>query len=1229
MYLKGWALALVAVLLTALSVRAQSEVFRAHLSGGSVVPSVPATGSGNVVATLNGDTLSFAGGASGLVDVLVVVRLKQGYAGQNGTTLLDLDVAIPVDGEGSFSFLEEFASYVLTQAQIVALKDRRLYVEVESPTYPNGEVRGQLLPDAERYFEAVMDGGEAVPSALTEGYGSIVVELTDSVATISGSFSNLTTPARVDFLNGTHIHFTRFADSGNNIRYVLNVEYDADLKGGIIRADSNQFKLGDWQHGLLLDRQWYVDVHSLKWRLQELRGVVLPMSDLYFVGRMTGHNVVPPNESGASVGILGELLGDTLTLSGTFLPLDGDVDTLGPSPAHVHNAFAGDVGNIEFPLKVTLQRQNHGHFLPLRNRFVLTEEQIETLLAGGFYADVHSSARPESGEVRGQILLKANNPTPPAMLTSPVVDARVDVATEDPEPLAARWQPTEDPDGDKVVYVWQLGQNQQMSSDSLIFSVSTGTDTEYLLPGHVLDSLLVKIGVEFGETRELYQRLVTSDGAANHRGSGRRFLVRRGEISSLPEGTPQSVDIDPEVVDRLNSDIQNGEFSEVHGIVLVRDGRVIHESYYPGNTDYFGEDLELVSTGDTAWTAEMPHYLAGVTATVTSALIGAALDTYDLSPQRKIESVLPDYSDRITGRELEISIQDLVTMTSGYEWRTEDPSDLELMWQTSDDFVAYALDRTSVDFPGQVWTFNPGAVNILMGIIDHLSGDVDAFIKQRLFDPLDIDEFNWMAQPSGLPEASMGLWMKPRDLAKLAYLYLRAGVWNEGQLIPEDWVASSLQPRFSARPSFDSDFGYLWWVREIEYQQDGVNRRQQYFAAEGDGGNLVAVFPRLDLAVVITQGNYGQPELYRSQIERILVEYLLPGTDARNHAPIIQIDTPRDGAQPGTATPFEISGSAVDPDGKIVRVDVLQGSFLLQSDTATTFSLTIDSTFSGCYTINVRATDDFGDVGMARSRIKMGEGCVPGPYAMTPFVVPGIIEAEDYDVGGPDISYLDRDRGVNRGGAYRANEGVDLASRNDTIFVTATEDGEWIQYFFEASEADEYDFIARTSGEHNGRMSVEIDSLIVVEPVDIVVSNEVHFWTDTRLARVTLDRGFHRIRVNIERGGFDFDHLRVGRSAVTTALTDDHSLPTEFGVALYPSIVSKAATVSLALPSGERVAAELFDAIGRHVSDVFDGRLAAGTHRIPLSPSNFAAGVYFLRVVAGDRQVVKKLVLVR
>jgi beta-glucanase (GH16 family) len=76
----------------------------------------------------------------------------------------------------------------------------------------------------------------------------------------------------------------------------------------------------------------------------------------------------------------------------------------------------------------------------------------------------------------------------------------------------------------------------------------------------------------------------------------------------------------------------------------------------------------------------------------------------------------------------------------------------------------------------------------------------------------------------------------------------------------------------------------------------------------------------------------------------------------------------------------------------------------------------------------------------------LGDGPSQEPFTGTPAVVPGRIEAENYDLGGQGLAYNDQEP-ANQGGQYRPTEGVDIQARAGGGFnVGWIRQGEWIEY---------------------------------------------------------------------------------------------------------------------------------------------------------------------------------------
>ncbi len=88
------------------------------------------------------------------------------------------------------------------------------------------------------------------------------------------------------------------------------------------------------------------------------------------------------------------------------------------------------------------------------------------------------------------------------------------------------------------------------------------------------------------------------------------------------------------------------------------------------------------------------------------------------------------------------------------------------------------------------------------------------------------------------------------------------------RIVNEAWVSASIQPH--ARIDEQTEYGYLWWLKSFK---SGGKSYPAYFMS-GNGGNKVAVFPGLDMAVVLTSTNYNTHGMHE-QTEKLLTDYIL------------------------------------------------------------------------------------------------------------------------------------------------------------------------------------------------------------------------------------------------------------------------------------------------------------------------------------------------------------------
>jgi hypothetical protein len=87
------------------------------------------------------------------------------------------------------------------------------------------------------------------------------------------------------------------------------------------------------------------------------------------------------------------------------------------------------------------------------------------------------------------------------------------------------------------------------------------------------------------------------------------------------------------------------------------------------------------------------------------------------------------------------------------------------------------------------------------------------------------------------------------------------------------------------------------------------------------------------------------------------------------------------------------------------------------------------------------------------------EVCELKREAFKPNIVPGTIEAEDFDIGCPEDACFDKDE-INSGGQYRLNQPVDIDTCSAGGYLVGwTNAGEWLAYSINVRKSSAYSFI--------------------------------------------------------------------------------------------------------------------------------------------------------------------------
>jgi CubicO group peptidase (beta-lactamase class C family) len=161
-----------------------------------------------------------------------------------------------------------------------------------------------------------------------------------------------------------------------------------------------------------------------------------------------------------------------------------------------------------------------------------------------------------------------------------------------------------------------------------------------------------------------------------------------------------------------------------------------------------------------------------------------------------------------------ITIRHLLDMTSGLTWQDSLGVSFNAM-ESSPDWQQFVLDHPMAAAPGTSFNYSGGNTHLLSAILSKVTGkSAYAYAREKLFGPLAIDDVLWRADPQGVSGGGAGLYLQPRDMAKIGYLWLRGGVWEGKQILPAAWIEGMRAAKVEIPESWARDlrYGRQFWV---------------------------------------------------------------------------------------------------------------------------------------------------------------------------------------------------------------------------------------------------------------------------------------------------------------------------------------------------------------------------------------------------------------------------------
>ncbi len=315
---------------------------------------------------------------------------------------------------------------------------------------------------------------------------------------------------------------------------------------------------------------------------------------------------------------------------------------------------------------------------------------------------------------------------------------------------------------------------------------------------------------------------------------------------------PQPWDKDSRYNKNILTDIlaENLKKTRASSLVVVRDGKLIHEEYWK---DHHSDSL----LNSFSMAKGILSILAGF------ALQDGLLDSED----QLVSTVFPHYAESRYGQYL--TIRHLMTMQAAFNWEEEyrHPFAENSKQYFTDDLAAQALKVDLKEMPGRKYEYQSVAAQILGLILRKVIGcDLSSYLSEKLWKPLGMEYCaKWSTDEKGMEKAFCCIHATARDFAKIGQLLMQGGKWNGKQILSEEFCRKLILPTKE-----NDAFGYNIWSHK-----DHV---VPYYFFYGFLGQFIIMIPEKNMVIVKT-GLYNRLDVDKKkrplQVKLLVDELLL------------------------------------------------------------------------------------------------------------------------------------------------------------------------------------------------------------------------------------------------------------------------------------------------------------------------------------------------------------------
>ncbi len=287
--------------------------------------------------------------------------------------------------------------------------------------------------------------------------------------------------------------------------------------------------------------------------------------------------------------------------------------------------------------------------------------------------------------------------------------------------------------------------------------------------------------------------------------------------------------------------------------LVIRNDSILYETYRGG------------------WNDTLTSNLFSATKSIVGMLVGIAMDEGKIgSVDDKVMKYIPEYN---RGRQKDITIRNLLTMSAGMDW---DEAYASLFSVTThgyygNDLYKLIMGLDIVDTPGVQYSYRSGETQLLSFVLEAATGEtIGKYAEKKLWQPMMAgqDAFWLLDKKNGDEKSFCCFHTTARDAARFGRLMLNMGNWNGRQLVSREYMEEALAPASYLKDQWGKDpltyYGYQTWIMNYK------GERCPYF--RGMLGQYIIAIPSKN-AVVVRLGHKRSRE-YVKELTTDIIRYM-------------------------------------------------------------------------------------------------------------------------------------------------------------------------------------------------------------------------------------------------------------------------------------------------------------------------------------------------------------------